>query len=126
MILDKGVVVMETILALDIGTWTTLVLVGLLTLMIFIWFAVRYWLVNAQNSALRDIKTPTIDRLNTAALEKFDDPEAVARLGMDEPAPEDLLAAVPAEPPESVLEPRHFVPVKKPDSGPQQAPPKAD
>ncbi len=126
MILDKGVVVMETILALDIGTWTTLVLVGLLTLMIFIWFAVRYWLVNAQNSALRDIKTPTIDRLNTAALEKFDDPEAVARLGMDEPAPEDLLAAVPDEKPESVLEPRHFVHVKQVDPVRQPDPPKPD
>lgn len=117
---------METILALNIGTWTTLVLVGLLTLMIFVWFAVRYWLVNAQNSALRDIKTPTIDRLNAAALEKFDDPEAVARLGLDEPAPEDLLAAVPEEPPESVLEPRHLASSKKPDSARQPDPPKSD
>ncbi len=117
---------METILALNIGTWTTLVLVGLLTLMIFIWFAVRYWLINVQNSALRDIKTPTIDRLNAAALEKFDDPEAVALLGMDEPAPEDLLAAVPEEQPESVLEPRHFTPAIKTDSAPQPDSPKPD
>ena len=103
---------MRTILALDMGTWTTLVLVALLTLMIFAWFAVRYWLIGAQNSALRDIKTPTIDRLNTAALAKFDDPEAVARLGEDESAPDDLLEVVPEEKPESVLGPRHVSPVQ--------------
>ncbi len=97
---------MVKILAFALNTMTTLLLAGLLTLMILGWFALRYWLGRNQDSSLAEIKTPTIDRLNAAALEKFDDPQAVARLAEDESAPADLLEVVPREDTDSTTPPR--------------------
>ena len=113
---------MDTVLAISIGTLSTIILAGILTFMILAWFAVRYWLSNSADSSLADIKTPTIDRLNAAALEKFDDPQAVAKLAEDESAPADLLAVVPREDTESATQPPGGISQVKSDSVIEQNP----
>jgi len=66
------------------------------------WFAVRYWIVANRPSALKDIETPTINRMNTNALEhmvgeSLEEAEAELEAKQHEPAPDDLLAVIPPE-----------------------------
>jgi hypothetical protein len=67
-----------------------------------VYFAIRFWLVSTRPADIRDIPTPTLDRLNQQALERMaaetveEDEEETAALE-DEDPPEGLKAVVPEE-----------------------------
>jgi hypothetical protein len=57
------------------------------------WFGLRFWLASTRPSDIKDIQTPTIDRLNRQALERMggagEEPDD------DDEPPEDLKRIVP-------------------------------
>jgi hypothetical protein len=70
--------------------------------LIFAWFGLRYWLAITRPVAIKEVHTPTIDRMNSDALdhmvgETVEDAEAHLQAKMEEQAPDDLLAIVPHE-----------------------------
>ena len=79
-------------------TFTAGLVGGGVAVLVLVWFALRYWITTTHDPNIKDIPTPTIDRLNQQALEHMDeDPEVRAALADSEPAPDDLLAFVPKE-----------------------------
>lgn len=93
-------------------TWTAGIVGGGVAVLVVVWFALRYWIATTQDPNIKDIPTPTIDRLNEQALEHMDmDPEVQAALADSEPAPDDLLDFVPKD--------------KTPAAGPEGQSPKA-
>ena len=79
-------------------TWTVGIVGGGVAVLVVVWFALRYWIAATHDANIKDIRTPTIDRLNEQALEHMDlDPEVQAALADSEPAPDDLLDFVPRE-----------------------------
>jgi hypothetical protein len=86
------------VLAANSGTFTAGLVGGGVAVLIMVWFAVRYWIATTRDPNIKDIPTPTIDRLNREALEHMDlDPEVQAALADGEPAPDDLLDIVPKD-----------------------------
>jgi hypothetical protein len=75
------------------GFWTVAAVVGIALLGVA-WFALRFWLASTRPPNIRDIQTPSLDRLNRQALEAKDG-EAEAD---DEEAPEGLKKVVQGEP----------------------------
>jgi hypothetical protein len=67
-----------------------------------VYFAIRFWLVSTRPADIRDIPTPTLDRLNREALERMgaetveEDEEETEALEEEE-APEGLRTVVPQE-----------------------------
>jgi len=64
------------------------------------YFALRFWLVSTRPADIREVETPSLDRLNQSALEHMgDDPpdeeELDAQALENEEAPEGLKSAVP-------------------------------
>ncbi|MGC8624972.1 MAG: hypothetical protein ACP5VQ_06875 [Phycisphaerae bacterium] len=79
-------------------TWTAGLVGGAVAVLLIIWFALRYWISTTHEPKIKDIHTPTVDRLNAEALEHMDlDPEVQAALSDNEPAPDDLLNSVSTE-----------------------------
>ena len=79
-------------------TWTAGIVGGGVAVLVVVWFALRYWIATTHDANIKDIPTPTIDRLNEQALEHMDlDPEVQAALADSEPAPADLLDFVSKE-----------------------------
>jgi hypothetical protein len=69
-----------------------------------VYFGLRFWLVSTRPADIRDVPTPTLDRLNRRALEHMaaesvDEDEAETAALADEEAPAALKAVVPPEPP---------------------------
>jgi len=67
-----------------------------------IYFAVRFWLVSTRPADIRDIPTPTLDRLNREALEHMaresqEEDEAETEALAEEDAPEELKRVVPED-----------------------------
>ncbi len=92
-------------------TWTAGFVGGGVAVLVVVWFALRYWIATTHDPDIKDIHTPTIDRLNEEALDHMDlDPEVQAALADSEPAPDDLLDFVPKD--------------KTPSAGPESQPPK--
>jgi hypothetical protein len=75
--------------------------------MIIVWGVVRFWLVSTRPPKLKDVHTPTLDRMNASALEHMGDETPPEE---DVAPPADLLAAVPEEEPKKEDEPE-----KKPE-----------
>lgn len=79
-------------------TWTAGFVGGGVAVLVVVWFALRYWIATTHNPDIKDIPTPTVDRLNAEALEHMDmDPEVQAALADSEPAPDDLLNIIPKD-----------------------------
>ncbi len=79
-------------------TWMSGLVGGGVAALVIVWFALRYWIASTHDPKIKDIPTPTVDRLNTEALEHMDlDPEVQAALSASEPAPDDLLDLVPKD-----------------------------
>ena len=79
-------------------TWTAGIVGGGVAVLVVVWFALRYWIATTHDANIKDIPTPTIDRLNEQALEHMDlDPDVQAALADSEPAPADLLDFVSKE-----------------------------
>lgn len=76
---------------------STYLLAAGLSLLIVSWAALRYWLAISKKSRHDEISTPTIDRLNVQALSRITDQNQLPLEPIDEPAPDDLLAAVPPD-----------------------------
>ncbi|NNM87513.1 MAG: hypothetical protein HKL95_03240 [Phycisphaerae bacterium] len=76
---------------------STYLLAGGLSLLIVSWAALRYWLAISKKARHDEISTPTIDRLNVQALSQITDQNQLPLEAVDEPAPDDLLAAVPQD-----------------------------
>ena len=75
---------------------------GAMAILIFGWFALRYWLAITRPAAIKEIETPTINRMNASALEHMigesvEEAEVEMEAKRQEAAPADLLAAVPVE-----------------------------
>lgn len=72
--------------------WLVVGVVGVAVLGVA-WFAIRFWLASTRPADIQEVPTPTLDRLNRAALEGLggDDEED------DEDAPEGLRDVVPGE-----------------------------
>ena len=71
---------------------------GGVAILVVVWFALRYWIATTHDPNIKEIPTPTIDRMNQEALEHMDlDPEVQAALADSEPAPDDLLELVPRD-----------------------------
>jgi hypothetical protein len=76
-------------------TWISGLAGGGVAALVVIWFALRYWIASTRDPNIKDIPTPTVDRLNAEALQHMDlDPEVQAALADSEPAPDDLLNLV--------------------------------
>lgn len=78
-----------------------------LAAVVILYAAVRVWLIFTRPSSAHGIPTPTIDRMNTNALESMtshtaEEHQAHLEESHSAPLPEDLLAAIPEEetPPE--------------------------
>ncbi len=79
-------------------TWTAGFVGGGVAVLVVVWFALRYWIATTHKTNIKDIHTPTVDRLNAEALEHMDlDPEVQAALADSEPAPDDLLDIIPKD-----------------------------
>ena len=75
---------------------------GAMALLVFGWFALRYWLAITRPAAIKEVETPTVNRMNASALEHMigksaEEAEAEMEAKQREAAPDDLLAAVPVE-----------------------------
>jgi len=79
--------------ASDSTFWLVLGVVALAVLGV-VWFGVRFWIASTRPADIKDIPTPTLDRLNRAALEGFGSDE-----DDDEDAPEGLRDVMPEEKP---------------------------
>lgn len=85
------------VLGLSTGEWVLIGAASLLGLMIVAFGGVRYWLAMTRPTSLKDVETPTIDRMNAAALSRMtggggEDPEPE-----DEEVPSDVINAIPPE-----------------------------
>ncbi len=78
------------------GSASTYILAGGLSVLIVGWGVLRYWLWTGRKPKSNEIPTPTIDRLNIQALSKITEQNDLPLETVDEPAPDDLLAVVPA------------------------------
>jgi hypothetical protein len=76
----------------DSTFWLVIAVVGIAVLGVA-WFGVRFWLASTRPANIDEVPTPTLDRLNRAALEGFggDDEEE------DEEAPEGLKDVMPGD-----------------------------
>jgi len=66
------------------------------------YFAVRFWLISTRPANIRDVPTPTLDRLNREALEHMaketaEEDEAETEALEEEEAPEGLKMVVPED-----------------------------
>ena len=88
--------------ALDAPTLIVIAVVGIVVLGVA-YFALRFWLISTRPADIREIETPSLDKLNHAALEHMGDAsedeeeDEEGRTLADEEAPEGLKAAVPEE-----------------------------
>ncbi len=76
----------------DATFWLVIAVVGVSVLGV-VWFGVRFWLASTRPANIDEIPTPTLDRLNRAALEGLGGDEE----DEDEEAPEGLKNAMPGE-----------------------------
>lgn len=81
--------------AWDWKIWSALIMGTLVTIMLFVWGGVRFWLVVTRPPKIKEVHTPTLDRLNQKALDHMADPDAPPE--EEEVPPADLLAVVPEE-----------------------------
>ena len=89
-------------MAFEFNSMTMLVIavVGVAVLGV-IYFGIRFWLISTRPADIHEVETPTLDRLNYAALEHMADgsqeEDALAEDSPDDEAPEGLKSAVPEE-----------------------------
>ena len=76
----------------DSSFWLVISVVGIAVLGVA-WFGVRFWLASTRPANIQEVPTPTLDRLNRAALEGLGGDEE----DEDEDAPEGLRDVVPGE-----------------------------
>ena len=80
----------------DSTTWSFVLMGTLVAILILTWGCVRFWLVVTRPPKIKDVPTPTLDRMNEQALSHMG-PEGDGDQIEDDNAPSDLLAAVPEE-----------------------------
>jgi hypothetical protein len=68
-------------------------------LLIIVWGGVRFWVGTTRPAAIKEVHTPTLDRMNESALAQFakTEDEEGAEEAESNDAPADLLAVVPKE-----------------------------
>jgi hypothetical protein len=78
--------------------WTVIAASGA-TILLIVWGGVRFWVGTTRGAKIKEVHTPTLDRMNASALERFSG--AAEGEEAEEPeeneAPADLLAVVPEE-----------------------------
>ena len=98
--------VAQNVVLADMADWWsdptirwTVIAASAVVLLVMVWGGIRFWLGTTRPPQIKDVHTPTLDRMNANALERF----GAANEGeeVEEPAendaPADLLAVLPEE-----------------------------
>jgi hypothetical protein len=80
------------VLAVGDSTFWLVVMVVVVAVLGVAWFGVRFWLASTRPANIQEVPTPTLDRLNRAALEGLGGHDEE-----EEEAPEGLRNVVPGE-----------------------------